>query len=281
MALDIRDQDSDIWIADLARQTLTRLTDAPGADTYPVWTPDSQRIIYASARAGKGNLFWQAADNTGPVERLTTSPNLQLPTAISPDGTRVILRESVPPADPELRMLRLHGSSERPDIIAAPTVGTGFRQSERLAHAPLNGINGEVSPDGHWLAYQSNESGQNQISVRPFPNVDGGHWAISTSGGTRPVWARNGEELFYLDGNNAMMAASVHTTLTFRVDGPTKLFDGSYYANEDGRTYDVSADGQRFLMIKPIATGDQTATLPTMVVVLNWFEELKARVPTK
>jgi len=279
VALDIRDQESDIWIADLARTNLTRLTDPPGPDTYPVWTPDSRRIIFASARAGRANLFWQSADNTGRVERLTTGPNSQLPTAIAPDGTRLIIRERGP-TGPELRVVRVSGSSGRSEVTPAPTLAAGSLQSERLAQTALPGINGEVSPDGHWLAYQSSESGQAQIYVRPFPNVDGGHWTISTNGGTRPAWARSGEELFYLDGANAMMAVSVHTTPTFRVETPTKLFDGRYYANEDGRTYDVSADGQRFIMIKPIAS-DQPSALPNMVIVLNWLEELKARVPIK
>ena len=88
---------------------------------------------------------------------------------------------------------------------------------------------GELSPDGHWLAYQSDESGQNQIWVRPFPNVDGGHWQISTSGGITPVWARNGKELFYLDGTNAVTSVPVQTAPTFSAGTPTKLFDGRYF----------------------------------------------------
>jgi serine/threonine-protein kinase len=280
VALDIRDQDHDIWIGDLARQTLTRLTDSPAPDLYPVWTPDGQRIVFASARAGKLNLFWQAADNTGPVERLTTSPNPQLPTAIAPDGTRLIVEESVPASGRDLRVLRMQGRPETVTLAPPPSPG-GPRQTEPLMQAKFNGANGEVSPDGHWLAYQSNDSGRNQVFVRPFPNVDDGHWTISTNGGTRPVWARSGRELFYLDGTNALTAVSVHTTPIFSVDTPTKLFEGRYYANEDGRTYDVSPDGQRFLMIKAIASGDQAPTLPSMVVVLNWLEELKARVPPK
>ena len=143
--------------------------------------------------------------------------------------------------------------------------------------------NPEISPDGHWLAYQSNESGQFQISVRPFPNVDSGHWTISTNGVTRPLWARSGKELFYLDGANAMTAVSVHTAPTFSADNPTKLFDGrgQYLAGPPGRTYDVSLDGQKFLMIKNNTVGDQTSTPAGVVVVLNWTEELKTRVPTK
>jgi len=127
----------------------------------------------------------------------------------------------------------------------------------------------------------SNDSGQFQIFVRPFPNVEGGHWQISSRGGTMPVWARGGQELFYLDSTNALTAVSVHTTPTFGFEGPTKLFDGPYYFGAAGRTYDVSPDGQRFLLIKNTMSGDQTSTLPSIVVVVNWVEELKQKVPTQ
>lgn len=116
-----------------------------------------------------------------------------------------------------------------------------------------------------------------QISVRPFPNVDAGHWTISTSGGTRPLWARSGRELFYLDGAGAMTRVPIQTTPTFSAGTPLKLFDTRYFNSGLGRTYDVSPDGQRFLMIK--AAGTEQA--PSIVVVLNWLEELKAKLPAK
>jgi serine/threonine-protein kinase len=281
VALGIRDEQQDIWIWDFARKTLARLTDSPAADTSPVWTPDGRRIIFTSQRAGISNLFWQAADNTGPVERLTTSPNAQDATSISPDGTRLIVRESGPKTGNDLRVLRMEGPSGRPGATLATPLAAGPRQTEPLLQTTFAEGNGEVSPDGHWLAYQSNESGPFQISVRPFPNVDSGHWTISPSGGTRPVWARSGKELFYLDGTNALTAVSVHTAPTFSADSPTKLFNGRYFFDPVGRSYDVSPDGQRFLMIKNTASGDQTSTLPSMVVVLNWVEELKRLVPTR
>src|SRR5207237_4740560 len=109
----------------------------------------------------------------------------------------------------ELRLLRLTG---------------GSGQTEPLGQMTLSANNGELSPDGHWLAYQSDESGQNQIYVRPFPNVDTGRWQISTSGGTKPAWARNGRELFYLDNANAMTAVPVQTTPPFGAGTPKKLF---------------------------------------------------------
>jgi serine/threonine-protein kinase len=282
VAVDISDQEQDIWIWDLARQTLTRLTDAPAVDSQPVWTPDGRRIIFASQRAGILNLFWQAADNTGSVERLTTSPNAQGPNAIAPDGTRLLVRYSGLTTGNDLGVLRLEGPSGRPGATPATPLAAGSRQVEPLLQTTFGEQNGEISPDGHWLAYASNESGQSQISVRPFPNVDGGHWQISPSGGSRPVWARSGQELFYLDGTNALMAVSVQTAPTFSAGTPTKLFAWQTPApGAWGRTYDVSPDGQRFLMIKETASGDQPSTLPSIIVVLNWVEELKARVSAR
>jgi serine/threonine-protein kinase len=271
LALDIRDQENDIWIWDLARQTLTRVTTDPALDAYPVWTPDGRRVIFASARAGILNLFWQSADNSGIAERLTTSPNPQSPDSISPDGTQLIFGELVAQTGTDLEMLRM-------DFSTTGT-GAGQRKTEPLVHTTFSEENGELSPDGRWLAYQSNESGQYEVYVRPFPNVDSGHWQISTSGGTAPVWARSGRELFYRDGTHAVTAVPI-VGPNFSAGIPIKLFDGRYFA-ATGRTYDVSPDGQRFLMIKDNAAGDQTSTLASMVVVFNWVEELKARVPTK
>src|SRR5439155_10272814 len=190
----------------------------------------------------------------------TISSNLQVPTSISPDGTRLIVAENTQTGR-EVRVLRLEG---------------GSRQTEPLMQTSLSGTNGELSPDGRWLAYQSDESGQNQIYVRPFPNAGSGRWQISTSGGTRPAWARNGRELFYLDSASAMTVVPVQVTPTFKAGSPTKLFDrGDFDVTAGVRAYDVSPDGQRFLMIK-----GQTS-MPKMVVITNWSEELKTSVPAK
>ena len=275
VALDIRDQDNDIWIWDLSRQTLRQLTFGPVPDWFPVWTPDGRHIIFASGRAGVGGLFWHAADNTGTVERLTASPNPQFPTSISPDGTRLIFWENMPNTGPDLKVLRM----EIPAISSGG--GVGSRQSEPLLQTTNMEHNGELSPDGRWLAYESNEPGQFQIYVRPFPNVDGGRWMISPSGGTKPMWARSGRELFHLDGTNAMTTVPVQTAPNFSYGNPTKLFDGRYYAAVPGRTYDVSPDGKRFLMIKEGAGGSDTSPAPAFIVVQNWTEELKRLVPTR
>ena len=131
----------------------------------------------------------------------------------------------------------------------------------------------EFSPDGRYVAYQSGESGRPQIYVRPFPRVDGGRWQISTAVGTRPAWARNGRELFYLDETNSLTAVSVHTSgSAFSTGVPAKVFDARYSTVLPSRSYDVSSDGRRFLMLK-----DSPAST-SLVVVEHWFEELKAKV---
>ena len=271
MALEVRDQNQDIWVWDLRRETLERVTFDPGPHRSPVWTPDSQRIIFGSARGGATNLmnlYAQAANNTGTVERLTTSPNNQAPTSMSPDGTRVLFDEA-PTIRRDIGMLTL-------DSARKSEVGL-------LLQTPFNESNAEVSPDGRWVAYQSNESGADQVYVRPFPKVDAGHSQVSTSGGSKPVWAHSGRELFYL-AKGALWAVTVQTTAAnFSAGSPTKLFDAApYYFGTSGRTYDVAADGQRFLMIRNGESGGQnSSTSPSLVVVEHWTEELKARVGTK
>ena len=176
----------------------------------------------------------------------------------------------------DIGMLTLH---------ATPS-STAARPTQALIQTTFNELNAEVSPDGRWVAYQSNESGFNQVYVRPFPNVDTGHWQVSTGAGTRPLWARSGRELFY-EANGALMVVTAQTTGTmFSAGNPTKVMDITpYYGGGGpltGRTYDVSADGQRFLMIKFSTAGpNSTAVSPSLVVVEHWTEELKARVPTK
>ena len=142
-------------------------------------------------------------------------------------------------------------------------------------------MNPEVSPDGRYFAYESNESGRAEIYVRPYPRVNDGRWQLSTSGGTRPAWSRDGAELFYIDPANTLMAVPVRTSgTTFSAGTPAKVFDTKYAMYMASRGYDVSADGRRFVMIKAGAAGGN-APPTSVVVVANWFEELTARVPVK
>jgi hypothetical protein len=266
VALDIRDQENDIWVWDFVRETLSRVTFDPGIDRAPVWTPDGRRLVFSSQASGSalGTLFWQAADGTGTPERLAQSPSVQLPSAVLPDGTRVVFSEFNASTSGDVMTLTL----ER-DSPVQPLLQTAF--DER---------NGDVSLDGRWLAYESNDSGQRQISVRPFPDVNRGRWQVSTGGGTQPVWARNGQELFYLAPNGALMSVRVERGTTWRAGTPTKLIDAQYYVGVGAaRAYDVSPDGQKFLMIKEARPSDDAPPPAQVVIVQNWAEELKRLVP--
>ena len=173
VALDVRDQERDIWIWDVARETLTRLTFDAGPDFYPVWTPDGEQVVFSSPREGSPvKVFWKAADGTGAVERLAEGQGNLRPYAFSPDGQRLVLMENRPEQGWDLNVLSL----------------TDERTLEPLVATPFEERNGELSPDGNWLAYQSNASGEMEVYVRPFPNVDEGQWLVSTDGGTKALF---------------------------------------------------------------------------------------------
>ena len=265
LALYIPDQEIDIWLWDLVRARLTRATFDPAVDVFPVWRHDRQ-IIFSSSRAGAVNLFAQAADGSGDVARLTTSPNIQHANSVTSDGTRLVFTETAPTTSQDLMQLRLDGTS-----TVTPLVQT--LSNER---------NGEVSPDGRWLAYEADDSGRFNVYVRPYPDVSGGYWQVSMDGGTRPLWARNSQELFYLGPTGALMRVGVAPGQTWAATAPAKLFEGRYgaSANQSGRTFDIAPDGKRFLMIKPGGNVDQAAGPTSIVVVQNWREELKRLVPT-
>jgi serine/threonine-protein kinase len=267
VALWIADQEDDIWIWDFARLRLARLTSEPAIDRFPVWTRDGQRIVFASSRAGALNFWSQAADGSGIAERLTTSSNNQFPTGITPDGKAVVFNELTPTMGSDLLQVALDGTHH-----VTPLLQTKFDE-----------FNGVVSPDGRWLAYDSNSSGDSsEIYVRPFPGVGGGQSPVSTAGGTRPLWARNGKELFYVGADGALWRVPVEASdQTWNAGTPTKLFDARYFiAGTSGRTYDVSPDGQRFLMIKAPGS-DAGVARPTIIVVQHWDEELRRLAPTK
>jgi len=296
VAIFVRDQEQDIWIWHLARETLTRLTLDPATDAYPVWMPDGRRLVFSSARSGATNLFLQAADGTGAVERLSENLTTQFPYAVSPDGRHLVFRGDFPKTGQDLMVLTLRSDERRPAQPPSQGLGESGRSSKSEVRPPSQGfgeprplvqttfqeINGEISPDGRWLAYQSNESGRDEIFVQPFPDVGGGRWQISTGvGGTRPLWARSGRELFYLTPTGVLMRVPIEPTASFAAGTPAKLLDGRYHFEEPGRTYDVSPDGRRFLMIKSGDGSDKTAAPANLIVVQNWVEELKRLVPSR
>ena len=156
----------------------------------------------------------------------------------------------------------------------------GDHKHRLLLKEPYDESQPLISPNGRWLAYNSNESGQRQIYVRSYHEVDsGGRWQVSTSGGHSPLWSRDGRELFYRSGSK-IMAVDVDTKSGFSAGKPRMLFEGPYLPTSGSLPYyDVSPDGQRFLMLKPV---ESQTSVPTQInVVLNWFEELKRKVPVK
>ena len=267
IAVFANDQENDIWLSDLVRPALTRLTFDPGAETYPLWTSDGGRVVFTSEREGVRNLFWQAANGSGAVERLTESPNQQTPTAVSPDGRRLIFTELSPKTAYDVMQVELDETRR-----VTPLVQSSFVER-----------NGVVSPDGRWLAYESNQSGPFEIYVRPFPDVNGGQWLVSTLGGTRPLWAPSGEELFYASPTGALMRVGVERSPSWTVTTPETVIKEGYSTISDveiGRSYDISRDGQRFLMIKEGGSTDQAIAPTSLIVVQNWLHELKRLVPT-
>jgi len=261
----------EIWVYDIPRGTLSRLTFEGGA--RPLWSPDGKRIAFHSARAGKPpNLFWKPADGSGPEERLTTSDHSQTPHSWSPDGQVLAFTDIAPTTGQDIWVLPLEG-----DPSAA--LRTEGRKPRLFLQTTFSEGGAKFSPDGRWLAYGSDESGRTEIYVQPFPGP-GGKWQISTNGGTEPFWARNGE-IFYRNGNQLMVVETKTqpgSQPIFSAGTPRLLFEGPYVTTGIAVTnYDVTADGQRFLMVKPVA--QQGAAANQINVVLNWFEELKRRVP--
>jgi len=246
---------SNTWIYEIARDILTPFM-VEGGSSRAIWSPDGQQLIFASGQGPLNvNLFLMPIDGSAEAKQLTTGENVLLPTSWSPDGLVAYVRIIIPNAD--ILVLSLEGEREPQTVLAT-------QYDER---------NATFSPNGRWLAFTSDRSDQIEVYVKPYPG-QGGIVQISTDGGLEPVWARSGKELFYRTGDQ-MMVVSVQADTTFKAEKPRLLFEGSYrYTLTTGVTsnYDVTADGQRFVMVKEETT--------QINVVLNWFEELKRLVPT-
>ena len=269
VALDVRPQtffDADVWIYDFAGPTsLFLLTDDPGLDGLPIWTPDGLRVIWEAIRLGTRGLFWRAADRTGQEEQLTTSPNQQLPHDVSPDGTLLVFTENSPETGQDIGVLSL--TDEEHEI-------------EWLLNTPFSEFSPALSPDGRWMAYTSDQTGLIEVYVKPFPNVEDGRTPVSQGGGNWPVWAPGGGELFYRTPEGLMMVA-FETEPSFRVRTRALLFEETGVYNWSvGHTYDIAPDGQRFLMIKEGGGGTDDAPAPQIILVQNWFDELQRLVPS-
>ena len=252
----------DLWVYDLARGARERLTLDPALDFSRVWSPNGERVAFSSSRDG-GGMFWKAADGTGDVERLTDAA-LQAPLAFSPDGMTLVFQVFNTGTLFDLGVFSLDGD----------------QASELILAGEFTEMHATLSPDGRWLAYQSDESGRFEVYVRPFPEVERDRTLVSTNGGQTPVWGPGGRELFYVSPEGMTMVP-VETEPSFVPGTAEVLFDTAGYALTEGdsRQFDVAPDGQRFLMLKRVAATDGGGAAE-IVLVQNWLDELQRLVPS-
>ena len=243
-----------LWIQDVTRSTFTRLTtgDTLG-NTFPLWTPDARGVLFRTLTG----IRRVDPDSGGTTQVIGTTMHYSLPTSVSPDGQTLAYIQQTPETSGDLYALSLQGDPQPRAVVKTSGYDGG----------------GQFSPDGQWLAYVSNEAGQFDVYVRPYPGPDR-KVQVSTDGGTHPRWNRNGKELFYRNGNK-MMVIDVSTTRDLRLSQPRVLFEQRYAfgAAQTVPNYDVSPDGSRFVMVK-----DDSAS-GRVNVVLNWLEELTRLVP--
>lgn len=263
LAVDLFDPQSrniDVWLCEITRNVWTRFTFDPGIDRDPAWSPDGSRIVFRSNRSGRFHLYQRASSGEGSEEILFESNDDKVPTSWSMDGRFLAYHT---PGNPktlaDLWVLPLKAQEAKDD-----------RKPILFLQTDFNEVGSDISPDGRWIAYSSNESGRSHVYVRPFPGP-GGKYQVSTTGGLRPRWRLDGKELFYLADDNKMMAAEVKAGgATFEVGQVRPLFQTHPFLS--GAAYDVTADGQRFLVNTIVGEESSPITL-----VVNWPEELKKK----
>jgi hypothetical protein len=249
----------DIWVFDLQQHTQTRLTFDTTA-WAPIWSSDGRRIAYTRFPDGDGTfttqLVWVAADGSEPPALLETQPGQWSPGSFMPGG-RELVYFGWPDAQQKQQIWATGtDSGSSPRQVLATTFGNG---------APT------ISPDGRWLAYVTNESGRNEVYVRPYPGP-GGRWQVSLDGGAEPLWSPKGDELYYRD-DDAVMTASVRAQTGFEVTGRTKLFAGEFEgANFRDHDYSLMPDGKSFVMLQRVVGSRQA-----LVVTLNWFDQFRGK----
>jgi hypothetical protein len=252
VAAQIYAANDDIWTYDVERQLPSRFTFAGGNNWYPLWTPDGKDLVFTAERDGSPNLFIKSADGTGTEKRLARSPYRQWPRSFTPDGKTLVYEQGNQDGNTDLWMLPLDGSKP-----PAPVLNSRFYET-----------NGMISPDGKWLAYCSNESEQREVYVRPFPSGDG-KWQISTSGGSFPSWTKGGREILYLSRAREVVSVPIEYAGGIRPGRGSVLFR----LPKDPTHVEVSSDGER---IATTSFGN-AVDIDRLIVVLNWFEELKGR----
>jgi len=272
LALEIFDgKRRDIWVYEWERDTLTRLTFAGEANAFPIWTPDGQRIVYSSQEKSIAyNLWWIRADGAGDAQRLTESRNLQAAGSWRPDGKVLAFSQLNPSTSGDIMTLPIEGDDK-----------SGWKPGEPKPFVNSTFTEGDpgFSPDGRWLAYESNESGSNEVYVRPFPGP-GGKWQISTGGGVFPMWSRNGKELFYRTTDSKIMVVSYTASVdSFHADKPQLWSPGQFTGRGLGNyNFDLHPDGKRFAVLKAPGT-EQGAAVNKVSFIFNFFDEIRRKVP--
>ena len=255
VAIDVGDPQTgrfDIWIYDLARRVSTRFT-FEADSVFPIWWPDDSRIVFQSNRKGQSALYQKVSSGTGNEEFLVQEGGLKVPTDLSSDG----------------RFLAYHVIDNKTKTWDLGLCSVAEKKTSVFLSTPAAEVNGRFSPDGRWIAYQSDESGTVEVYVQPFPG-HGGKWQISKAGGTQPVWNRNGKEIFYVSADNKLMAVDVKADSGFEAGPPRALFE-VHLKSVNGWKYDISPDGQRFLA--NVVIGEVRSNPITLV--LNWAAETK------
>jgi Tol biopolymer transport system component len=243
----------DIWMIDIARNITTRMTLDPADDYYPIWSSDGTRLVFNSSRkSATGELYVMRADEPGSEELLLASEAPKTPDSCSPDGRSMIFEVSSPRNRQDLWLIPLEGDRKPVPFLATPF-------TER---------NARFSPDGRWVAYTSDVSGAPEVYVRPFREA-GGTWRVSNRGGQTPTWRGDGREVYYLAPDGMLMAAPVTGAAPFQTGTPAPLFRVAVSDSTDPQ-YDVSSDGQRFLVNHRISSKEE----PTNVLV-NWAAALE------
>jgi len=252
-------QRNDIWIKELDRGPSIKLTLDEKTDRYAAWAPDGRSVAFTSNATGSSDLWTKRIDGSKQAVLQVREKRGAYSSRWSPDGKWLVFRRG------DAARADILGYRPGIDSVAVPLVATKFSE---LAPA--------ISPDGRWLAYSSNESGQYEVYVVPFPNTAAAKWAVSTRGGTEPLWSHSGKELFYRDGAGNLMTVEVRRSgATFSAGRSTALFPaGAYFAWPNGAQYAVAPDDRRFIMIRRVAGSPPDE----LIMVDNWFEELKARL---
>ena len=266
ISADVGDLVAQLWVYDLERDTLSRVT-FEGQGWWPIWSPDGQRLAFQTLVQPEGvaNIFWVPADGGTTPERLTYSSLPHYVNSFSPDGQTLILHQGDHPETKE-------------DVLVLD-LGGEAGETRPLLSSPAMEILAELSPNGRWLAYSSDESGRFEVYVRSYPDLDK-KWQISPSGGIEPAWSRDGTELFYRDEQGlSLMAVDIQQEPDFRPGRPRVLLEGAYVPTIwVGRNYDVAPDGQSFLLVEQELEGIEQAQIQ---VVLNWFEEVQRIAPVR